>query len=231
MIRKAKNFLKNHAFINGKFQGLILKNDGFEIYQYCKSDGSFDYDKYRNVQIKANKKKIDKVAVLEENIAFLSDYVKGKLGDVQFGICHGTRRGKEQKWFGKYLDCEVIGTEISDTAKDFPNTIQWDFHDVKSEWIDSVDFIYSNSLDHSYNPEKCLDVWMSCLKNKGMCIIEHSSDSEAARQMDPFGAPITLMPYLILVWGKGVYSAREIIDAPAITNARRYIKFFIIQKN
>ena len=75
---------------------------------------------------------------------------------VEFGICHGTRRGKEQEWFRKYLGCGVIGTEISDTVEQFPHTIEWDFHETKAEWINSADFIYSNSLDHSYDPKKCL---------------------------------------------------------------------------
>ena len=70
--------------------------------------------------------------------------------------CHGTRQGFEQKWFSKNLECKVIGTEISDNANDYKNTIEWDFHNVKKEWIGSVDFIYSNALDHSYDPNKCL---------------------------------------------------------------------------
>ena len=36
----------------------------------------------------------------------------------------------------------MIDTEISETAEQFPNTIQWDFHKVKPEWLSSVDFIY-----------------------------------------------------------------------------------------
>jgi hypothetical protein len=47
-----------------------------------------------------------------------------------------------------------MGTEISDTAGQFPYTIQWDFHKTKAEWIDATDFIYSNCFDHSYDPQK-----------------------------------------------------------------------------
>lgn len=109
-------------------------------------------------------KKIDRVWVQEENIDFLSRYIAERIGTPQFGICHGTRRGLEQSWFGARLKCKVIGTEISDTAAQFPNTIQWDFHEVKQEWVGAVDFIYSNSFDHSYDPEKCINAWMSCVK-------------------------------------------------------------------
>ena len=137
--------------------GLGDTKSGFKVYSYNSSDGTFDYEKYRQIQIAGNKQKIDNVWVLEKNISFLSDYIKRVLGKVEFGICHGTRRGKEQEWFRKYLDCDVIGTEISDTAEQYAHTVQWDFHETKPEWKDAVDFIYSNSFDHSYDPERCLN--------------------------------------------------------------------------
>ncbi|MEJ0015745.1 MAG: hypothetical protein WDN25_04115 [Acetobacteraceae bacterium] len=48
----------------------------------------------------------------------------------------------------------MLGTEISDTATQSSTTIQWDFHEVKPEWLNSVDFIYSVSWDHRYDPVK-----------------------------------------------------------------------------
>ena len=50
-------------------------------------------------------------------------------------------------------DVKVIGTEIaSDAENRFPNTIEWDFHNVKDEWLNNVDFIYSNSFDQQIVP-------------------------------------------------------------------------------
>ena len=88
------------------------------------------------------------------------------------------------------MDVNVIGTEIAGDAKDrFPNTIEWDFHEVKDEWVGNVDFIYSNSFDHSYDPEKALGSWMSCLTEKGLCFIEWNSDADGkSRPMDPYAA-------------------------------------------
>src|SRR5882672_5723027 len=137
---------------------------GFFLHQYLTEGGDFDYQRYRQVQIEGNRRKLDRVFVQQENIVFLAEYIRQRLGEPKFGICHGTRRGLEQKWFRESLRCEVIGTEISDTASEFPDTIQWDFHEVKPEWIDRTDFVYSNSLDHSYDPEKCLNAWMSCVR-------------------------------------------------------------------
>jgi Methyltransferase domain len=204
------------------------------LHKYLKPDGSFDYQRYRRLQTDTNKANIQSVWVQEENIAFAADYIR-RFGAPKFGICHGTRRGLEQTWFRKYLNnCEVIGTEISDTAAEFAHTIQWDFHDTKPEWIDAVDFIYSNSFDHSYDPEKCLNAWMRCVRPGGVCIIEHSSlhSPEGATEVDPFGADISIMPYLILTWARGKYWVRELLETPRRPTAFevRYQYFVIIQR-
>lgn len=206
--------------------------NGFILYKYLKNDGTFDYEKYRKVQEAGNKQKINSIWVLEDNIEFLSTYIQKVIGTPRFGICHGTRRGKEQEWFRKYLNCNVIGTEISSTATQFPNTIQWDFHKINAEWINAVDFIYSNSFDHSYDPEMCLNTWMSCIRKGGLCVIEHTSAHGVsdASELDPFGSDIIQMPYLIAIWSKGQYGIREIINAPVKHGETQYSYFIIIQK-
>lgn len=204
----------------------------WSIHAYLNESGKFDYERYRQAQVSANKRKIHSVWVQEDNIRFLADYVRQSIANPRLGLCHGTRRGLEQRWFRQYIGCEVIGTEISDTAADFPDTIQWDFHETKPEWLNAVDFIYSNSLDHSYDPEKCLNAWVSCLRSDGMLIIEHSSDDVEARESDPFGAQLAVMPYLILQWAKGAFSTREIIRAPksATVGGRKHECYFLIIK-
>src|SRR5262249_44726855 len=88
------------------------------------------------------------------------------------GVCHGVRNGWEVRKFRELLGINVLGTEISDTAKHYLGVIQWDFHRVKKEWLQNVDFIYSNALDHSYDPSFCLHQWMKCLKPTGRCFIQ-----------------------------------------------------------
>lgn len=204
----------------------------FALFSYLQRDGQFDYERYRRVQQEGNKRKLNRVWVQEENVAFLADYLKNRLGNVTFGICHGTRRGLEQEWFSKYLGAEVIGTEISETATQFPHTIRWDFHEVKEEWKDKADFIYSNSFDHSYDPPKCLTAWMSCLRPGGLCILEHthSHHPSHANELDPFGAHLLQMPYLITVWGGGRFGVREILSAPEKKKARGFTAFIVIQR-
>jgi len=153
-----------------------------KVYQYK------DYDEYKRVQISGNKNKLDSCWARKDDIELLSDYIKYNIPSPKFGICHGTRNGKEQQWFREFLNIEVIGTEIAPTASQFPHTIQWDFHDVKDEWIGNVDFIYSNALDHSYKPSECLDTWMSCLKKDGCCVLEWTPEHDISTRLDPFGA-------------------------------------------
>jgi hypothetical protein len=207
-------------------------NPGMALYRFLKPDGSFDYERYRQIQTEGNKRKLEYVWVDEDNIAALSRYIQTVIGLPRFGICHGTRRGREQEWFRKYLGCEVIGTEISDTAEQFPHTIQWDFHEAKPEWINATDFIYSNSFDHSYDPERCLNTWMSCVRPGGLCILEHSNfhGPEGAGELDPFGADIVTMPYLISTWGKGKYCVRELIESKNKKEEHAYQYSIVIQR-
>lgn len=209
----------------------VEEREGFRLYRYQRDDGSFDYERYREVQTAGNKRKLDKVFAVEENIAFLAEWLRARMTP-QFGLCHGTRRGKEQEWFRKHLGCEVIGTEISDTATQFPHTIQWDFHEVKPEWVDAVDFIYSNSLDHSYDPKKALDAWMRCVRpGGGVCLLEHTSRHEHATELDPFGAGIDEMPGLIAAWGEGRYRVSDVLDAPSVSPSVKYCRYLVVVRS
>ena len=47
---------------------------------------------------------------------------------------------------------------------------------MRPEWKNKFDFVYSNSLDHSYDPGLALEVWASCLKLGGILYLEHTDD-------------------------------------------------------
>jgi hypothetical protein len=204
----------------------------FKLFEYRKNDGSFDYERYKQIQQEGNLRKIEKIWVIKGNIEFLAKYLIKSIDPISFGICHGTRRGNEQKWFREYLACEVIGTEISDSASQFDYTIQWDFHKENPEWIDKADFVYSNSFDHSYDPEACLTTWINSLRIGGLCILEHSNRHapEGANELDPFGAEIEIMPYLVTRWAKENYFVREILDAPEKNPALKSLQFIVIER-
>lgn len=142
-----------------------------QVYKYK------NYAAYCKSQIiTANKKKYNIWAHPVE-IQYLSEYIKHAIPGLKQGICHGVRTGWEVNEFRKKLQADIIGTEISTVAK-FDHVIEWDFHQIKSEWLGQIDFIYSNAFDHSYDPSYCLKQWLSCLTSNGMCIIQWSKRDE-----------------------------------------------------
>ncbi|NQT22880.1 MAG: hypothetical protein HQ579_05490 [Candidatus Omnitrophica bacterium] len=172
-----------------------------KIYKYS------DYNEYKDAQARANRRKLNWVWAGKNEIKSISEYLKKNLPSALFGICHGSRNSMEVKWFREFLGIEVIGTDISETAKNFLHTIQWDFHEVKDEWIGSVDFIYSNSLDHSYDPEMCIDQWMKCIKNDAFCFIEWTREHIPSNSTDPFGG--TRRNYMNLI--KKKYQIQDVL--------------------
>ena len=97
-----------------------------KIYKYK------DYDEYIEWQIRTNKSKAGWVYVKESTIRQIVE-VAPFASNI---ICHGTRAGAEQKYFKKFLrNADIIGTEISDNATDYPMTIHSGFCILKSCWI------------------------------------------------------------------------------------------------
>lgn len=172
-----------------------IAEDGFVLYQYP------DYDTYKEVQVAGNKAKLGAQFVKQSHVKILSDYLKQRLGTVGFGICQGTRRGAEQAWFREELggSAEVIGTEISDTASQFPNTVQWDFHDINPDWSGRADFVYSNSWDHAFDPAKAFGAWIDALRPGGLMLLDYTKGQspEAANPLDPFGIALPRLVALI----------------------------------
>ena len=163
-----------------------IKKLGVSLHSYK------DVETYTEIQVAANKQKLNRQMVRYPAIRFMSGYIHSNYGNVDFAICHGTRRGGEQAFFSKCLpgNPRVIGTDISDTADQFPNTVQWDFNEINEDWLDAADFIYSNSWDHSYDPKRTFHAWGKSLKPGGLMILHHGLGYGPVGQneMDPFGA-------------------------------------------
>ena len=209
-----------------------LSEKEFSLYTYQKEDGSIDYDAYVQIQSDLNKRKLHLNGPSEIQIEQMSHYIRAEFQAIglvpKVGLCHGTRQGHEQLHFSKHLDIAVMGTEISDTAEQFPQTIKWDFHDVQDAWVDNIDFIYSNSLDHSYDPIYCLKQWFKCLRVGGICILGweksdghiekekagllSSKDSEI--QGDPFCGTLEAYAKIIKIAGEtdGVTGLKYILN-------------------
>lgn len=162
------------------------------------------YDNYVATQTTVNKQKLSHVWVTPKELRLVAACVRRHVSNPKFGLCHGVRNGFEVKGLRELLGFEIVGTEISDSATQFENVIQWDFHDVKDEWLNGVDFIYSNSWDHSYDPEMMIQRWLSCLTPDGVCILEWSRNHlpKSVYRADWFG--IDLPDFLSMLRRQGV---------------------------
>ena len=159
-----------------------------------------DYETYRRTQNAGNAAKIDWVWAKQPNITRLADFIGKRCGTSPNILCHGTRNGAEQRFFKAALPhASVLGTDIADTATQFPDTIQWDFHELKAEWIGRFDAIYSNSWDHAFDPERAFANWLRCLSANGVLLIEHTREHtpKFATELDPFGATLKALIELL----------------------------------
>lgn len=166
------------------------------------------YNDYLVTQTKRNKNKLDKVAVAQKEMEWIATYLKKNLKPVESGICHGVRNGFEVSCLRKLTGANVVGTEISETANQFKNVIQWDFHNQKPEWVDKFDFVYSNSWDHSFDPDTMIKNWMESLKDSGRCFLQWTdTHSEASVSgADCFGLSIDEL----VVWVNKNYKVEQI---------------------
>ena len=223
-----KNFVNRSLFKFG-YRISKINNTGelVKIYKYK------DYNEYRETQIHFNKKKIDKIWADKETLEKVSIFLKKNINSsIIKGICHGSRNGFEQNFFNEKKEFEVIGTDISETAKDYKNSYIHDFHDIKKEWINNFDFVYSNSLDQSFDPKKALSVWLSQIKDNGFVFIEHSDQHGviSSGRMDPFGVEANFFPYLLTEW-YGHKISIEMIKGIKINKNNAPVILFILKNN
>ena len=183
------------------------------------------YEQYRELQTHHNKRKIDQVWADEATLTTLCEELRREIPDKEHltGICHGTRNGFEQRFISTHAGHDVIGTEISDTASQFESTVQWDFHDVAEEWVSKFDFVYSNSLDHAWNPRLALETWLGQLNGTGVLALEYTNahDPANASEMDPFGVRPNVVPFVLCDWFGHSVSVYVAYGAESPTTAMR----------
>jgi len=139
------------------------------------------YEEYKAKQTEVNKIKLQNIWVVPSNMKDIKNHCDKQGISVENIICHGTRNGAEIQFFNEvYPDAGIMGTEISDTATQFPNTIQWDFHDENLDWVGEFDIVYTNSWDHAYDFEKALGNWMKTLTENGRLFLDWNDDTSKA---------------------------------------------------
>ncbi len=173
-------------------------NKDFVLYEYN------SYDEYRKTQIEHNIRKLSKIWADDKTLDRVAEKVLSlKTERTIKGICHGTRNGYEQQYLtSKFERIQAIGTDISESAREFPLSFVWDFHERKNNWVNSFDFVYSNSLDQAWNPKKAMTSWLEQLNATGIIIVELTVNHgpEGASIMDPFGVRPIAFPYVLSDW-------------------------------
>lgn len=208
--------------------GKARVEDGMTLYEYP------DYETYRAVQTAGNKAKLKRQFVKESHIRSLAKAIEEAIGPVRFGLCHGTRRGLEQAWFKAHLTGgpSVLGTEISDTATDFPDTIQWDFHDRNADWEGRADFVYSNSWDHAFDPARAFAAWVGSLRPGGWLLLDHTREQtpDSANALDPFGVSFERLTAMLIDQFRDAARLLPVIDTRK-TNPEYRARVVVLQKN
>lgn len=187
------------------------------------------YDEYMAAQILANKKKLHKVWADVHTLEGIATDIDET--NVKTGMCHGARNGFEVEWFRERLAADVVGSDISETATQFPNMTVWDFHDVNPDWVGRFDFIYTNSLDQAMDPQKALKAWAGQLSPIGRIYIEHTEGHRPQRAgaMDPFGAEVHVMPDLINRFGGDDFEYEKTLT-PGAKDNNGYEAFVFVVK-
>lgn len=207
----------------------IIKSHQAElVYQHHYAHG---YEEYRATQIRHNRRKLHNVWADGTTLSAIVDDLRAHgLGET--GICHGARNGFEVRWLRERLGGDVIGTDISETAAQFPQMLVWDFHEPNPDWEGRFDFVYTNSLDQAMEPSRALDSWAKQIRPRGRIYIEHTIEHSAshAGEMDPFGAHPMVMPYLFFVWGRGKYRMVDILEIEAKQNNDLQAWVFVLTK-
>ena len=126
-------------------------------------------------------------------------------------LCHGTRSGEEQAHFKSYFNCYVMGSELSERAKDTADTTIWDFNKVNDEWVGKFDLVYSNAFDHCITPSETIVVWRDQLKPDGRLLIEWSDSQNGKGVTD--GDPLNATEKEVTAWAEenGMFLETEIM--------------------
>lgn len=116
-------------------------------------------------------------------------------------LCHGARGGQEVDWFAEEFPyASAWGTDLF--LKGHPKIVQWDFHEPRRRWAGYFDVVYSNSLDHAFDPAKALWTWFNQLNSTGRLCIQWSQWHRTVRKGDCFGAEFHEYIRMLNTFGK-----------------------------
>ena len=134
-----------------------------------------DYEHYVEQQTLANVNKLNWVWATRDMTSTFAKHYRKFRKDPATILCHGSRNGMEVRWFGEeFPEALVLGTDISHTATDFPNQVQWDMQKENPNWIGKWDMVYTNSLDHVTDFHGTLQTMYDQLTTLGLFILDYT---------------------------------------------------------
>lgn len=143
------------------------------------------YQKYLKDQItRAESKwgrKHDYDEIFKQQLRLTIKEVEEFIGYPQKICCMGCRTGTEVFEFKeKFPRSEVHGIDITEninsirTHLDVSIELQ-DFNNLPVDWTDRFDLVFSNSIDHAFDPAKTFKEWKRVTKPDGHLLIEFST--------------------------------------------------------
>jgi hypothetical protein len=133
------------------------------------------YEEYKQIQVNANTLKFSQVYAEDPELKRIASHFLRYGRGEGLGLCHGVRNGYEVRKLRSLMPAiNIIGTDISHTAEKVANCIVWDMHEVRREWIGAVDFMYSNSWDHAYDPNLLFARWSQSLAPEGRLYLSYT---------------------------------------------------------
>lgn len=130
-----------------------------------------DYDKYLKLQTGRSQSKWGRSSYFDSVFRQNLTKAMNKLDvDPKTVICMGCRDGTELFLFHeKYPDAVVYGVDLNENIqtirlkttqyKEHIRIYKRDFNKLDDSWGDTFDLVFSNSLDHAYDPHKTIDEW------------------------------------------------------------------------
>lgn len=156
-LRKRQLFRKFGEEWNGK-------NDTFQSRRYDSYEAYLEHQKSKLGTHAFGNYDTEFRTALRERLAALDVAWQGRTV-----LCLGARIGTEVKAFVD-LGCFAIGIDLN-PGKENRYVVQGDFHDVQFA-SDSVDVVYTNSLDHAFDVNRIAKEVLRVLKPDGMFIAE-----------------------------------------------------------
>jgi len=132
-----------------------------------------DYAAYYNSQKRTDAKKNSRPCLAQSEVAKIAEHLKRAEIPVNTIMCHGARYGQEVDWFAEqFPQAKTVGSDLF--PKGHPAVVEWDFHKQLRRWKGYFSIVYSNALDHSYDPKKALRCWFDQLQPTGRLCVQWS---------------------------------------------------------